>query len=361
MDREKIKSEFLSKCAGWTKDGLVTCYNSDLILLFRLYAENVSVLNELKEVIVRYFGGTNATWTGMFRERKGAYYLDINPYPFLRMQRAHIPSANIDGFRVENTLDAMLLVFEHELTHFIERVKYGKTSHGKRFKALAATYFGHDPSNAVGHTLPTKKNSMRNTQGAAFSPGDKVRFNHSGEVLHGVVISVNKRVSVKVSDRGKYFGAKFYVPKDMLQMADAPENAPTENAQEHSGFMDGDKAYFLHEGHILEGLITGITKRATVKVTEEGEFAGTVFYVPLRMLYKSREDAQTAEKLRNSLKNANGDVFYVGDKVCFEHMYTYFEGEIVRVTKRASVRITSPDEFCGKLFYVPAGMLRHIK
>ena len=219
MDREKIKSEFLSKCAGWTKDGLVTCYNSDLILLFRLYAENVSVLNELKEVTVRYFGGTNATWTGMFRERKGAYYLDINPYPFLRMQRAHIPSANIDGFRVENTLDAMLLVFEHELTHFIERVKYGKTSHGKRFKALAATYFGHDPSNAVGHTLPTKSNSMRNVDGDEFAKGDRVCFQHSGIILEGIITRITKRASVKVSTPGKFNGVLFYVPTAMLQKA----------------------------------------------------------------------------------------------------------------------------------------------
>ena len=74
MDRERIKKEFLDRCAGWTKeDGLVRCYNSDLILLFGIYAKNLrdDFLSKPDNVVVRYYGRTNSNWSGMFRDKDG--------------------------------------------------------------------------------------------------------------------------------------------------------------------------------------------------------------------------------------------------------------------------------------------------
>lgn len=222
MDRERIKKEFLDRCAGWTKeDGLVRCYNSDLILLFGIYAKNLrdDFLSKPDNVVVRYYGRTNSNWSGMFRDKDGKYFVDLNPYPLMRMQRGKIPFADIDETRVYNTLDAALLVFEHELTHLIEKMKYGRTAHGARFKKLSAYYFGHDPSAAVGHTLPTKSNSMRNVDGDEFAKGDRVCFQHSGIILEGIITRITKRASVKVSTPGKFNGVLFYVPTAMLQKA----------------------------------------------------------------------------------------------------------------------------------------------
>ncbi len=219
-EREQIKRDFLSKCAGWTEEeGLVECYNSDLVLLYNLYAERLcqTVLFKVKNVVPRYYGRSDSRWSGMFREKNEIKYIDINPYPLMRMQRDKIPAADIDGVRVTNTLDALLLVFEHELTHLIEKTSYGNTSHGERFKDIAALYFGHDPKAAVGHTLPTKSSSMRNTGDLDFHAGDKVRFEHRGRILYGEIARINKRASVKITAPAEFLNSTFYVPLLMLQ------------------------------------------------------------------------------------------------------------------------------------------------
>ena len=220
-DREQIKREFLRRCAGWAEGTLLTCYNSDLRILFDLYADAIGdkVLKEAKNVTPRYFGRSNSGNAGTFRQKDGAFFIELNPYPFMRMQDAGMDSVTIDGQAVEHSLDSALLVFEHELTHLIEKLKYGKTGHGKRFKALAQKYFGHDPSRAVGHTMPVRKNGVLIVPGAdktQIKPGDKVRFFYKGEYLSATVRAVNKRATVIV-DEDADKGGKFYVPLALLE------------------------------------------------------------------------------------------------------------------------------------------------
>ena len=221
-DREQIKREFLRRCAGWAEGTLLTCYNSDLRILFDLYADAIGdkVLKEAKNVTPRYFGRSNSGNAGTFRQKDGAFFIELNPYPFMRMQDAGMNPVTIDGQAVEHSLDSALLVFEHELTHLIEKLKYGKTGHGKRFKALASSLFSHDPKKAVGHTLPvmTKAGVLVPDAGAGdrIKAGDKVQFVYGGKMIFGTVARVTKRATV-IADEGEKKGVKFYVPPALLR------------------------------------------------------------------------------------------------------------------------------------------------
>lgn len=222
FDREKIKAEFLLKCAGWQDGYLSLCYNSDLMILFDLYAQNVpeAALKEIKGVTVRYFGRRDSKCAGTFRQKEGKFFVELNPYPFMRLQKSNVEEVSIDGIRLKTALDCALLVFEHELTHLIERARYGSTGHGKRFKALASSLFGHDPKKAVGHTLPvmTKAGVLVPDAGAGdrIKAGDKVQFVYGGKMIFGTVARVTKRATV-IADEGEKKGVKFYVPPALLR------------------------------------------------------------------------------------------------------------------------------------------------
>ena len=99
-DRQQIKDEFLLRCAGWLDGVLYTCYNSDLTLLYNLYAAALSddTLKDIKNVTARYFGKSNSKNAGTFRERDGRYFVELNPYPYMRMQKLGVKEVEIDGF-----------------------------------------------------------------------------------------------------------------------------------------------------------------------------------------------------------------------------------------------------------------------
>lgn len=221
-DRQQIKDEFLLRCAGWLDGVLYTCYNSDLTLLYNLYAAALSddTLKDIKNVTARYFGKSNSKNAGTFRERDGRYFVELNPYPYMRMQKLGVKEVEIDGFKVDSALDCALLVFEHELAHLIERVKFGRSGHSPRFKQLAEHYFGHDPKAAVGHTMPVISHSklvVRDmTEIADIAAGDIVEFDYGGRTIRGRVARINKRATVIPSSEREDV-KKFYVPLGLLR------------------------------------------------------------------------------------------------------------------------------------------------
>lgn len=107
----------------------------------------------------------------------------------------------VGGLEVKNSLQALLLVFEHELCHLIEFVLYHRSScKGKRFKAIANNCFAHTAST---HQLPTYRQLANKQLGIAI--GDKVAFAYENRQLVGMVSNITKNATVMVPDRRGLF------------------------------------------------------------------------------------------------------------------------------------------------------------
>ena len=126
----------------------------------------------------------------------------------------------VNGIATQDALEAMQLVFEHELCHLLELHLYKQTSCRRgRFKLIAGNLFGHTESY---HRLPT----MREIAGEKYglSVGDSVCFSCGEQMLEGVISAINKRATVMVRDpkgdyrdhRGRRY-AKWYVPLTWLK------------------------------------------------------------------------------------------------------------------------------------------------
>lgn len=124
------------------------------------------------------------------------------------------------GIKTKNSLDALLLVFEHELCHVIEFVIFYNSNCSKeRFKNIARNLFGHNESY---HQLPTYKQIAKQNYG--FNIGDTIQFMFKDKTLHGVLYKINKRATVMVKDiTGSYTDkngnryTKYYVPLECMK------------------------------------------------------------------------------------------------------------------------------------------------
>ncbi|HEX2927484.1 MAG TPA: SprT-like domain-containing protein [Ruminiclostridium sp.] len=124
------------------------------------------------------------------------------------------------GIKTTNSLEALQLVFEHELCHVIEFINFKKSNcKGKRFKTIASNLFGHTESY---HRLPTQRQIAKQKLG--INIGDTVSFNFEGRILTGILYNINKRATVMVRNNGgtmvdnkgnRY--SKYYVPLILLK------------------------------------------------------------------------------------------------------------------------------------------------
>ncbi|SHJ15295.1 hypothetical protein SAMN02745751_01857 [Dethiosulfatibacter aminovorans DSM 17477] len=129
---------------------------------------------------------------------------------------------NVCGIKTGDSLEGLLLVFEHEICHIIEFISYGKSScRGKRYKTIARNLFSHVSSY---HQLPTYRQIAGTKHGV--SVGDCVVFHHRGRQKTGFVNAINKRATVMVRhEEGQYIDSKnnryvkFYVPLGILEKA----------------------------------------------------------------------------------------------------------------------------------------------
>ena len=126
----------------------------------------------------------------------------------------------VGGIPAQNSLEALQLVFEHELTHVIEFIHFQNSSCKQtRFKSLAFNVFGHTESH---HCLPTRQQIARQNLGLTI--GDPGVFRREGRRLAGVLHAIHKRAVVMVPDKqGAYADkqghryTKYYVPLQMLK------------------------------------------------------------------------------------------------------------------------------------------------
>lgn len=124
------------------------------------------------------------------------------------------------GIETDNSLDALLLVFEHELCHVLEQAFYGDSNCSKqRFKTLASNLFDHKASH---HQLPTHRQIAYECHD--LKVGDLVSFSFDGKCHKGIINRINKRATVMVESRdgdyrdkkGKRYN-KYYVPLKLLE------------------------------------------------------------------------------------------------------------------------------------------------
>jgi len=129
-------------------------------------------------------------------------------------------SKAVGGVDTGSSLEALQLVFEHELCHVIEFIHFSKSNcRGERFKTLAGNLFGHTESH---HKLPTHKQIANEKLG--LNIGDDVAFTFEGKKLTGILYSINKRATVMVRDKngpladkqGRRY-SKYYVPLNILK------------------------------------------------------------------------------------------------------------------------------------------------
>jgi len=124
------------------------------------------------------------------------------------------------GVNTNNSLQALQLVFEHELCHVIEHIFFHESNcSGARFKTIANNLFGHTASH---HSLPTYKQIAKEKY--VINIGDTVEFSFKGKKLKGIVNNIKKRATVLVPDEnGPYVDkegntyAKYYVPLVLLE------------------------------------------------------------------------------------------------------------------------------------------------
>lgn len=124
------------------------------------------------------------------------------------------------GIKTGNSLEALLLVLEHELCHVIEFILFKRSNcSGQRFKTIANNLFGHTESY---HRLPTHKQIAYRNMG--IKVGDTVSFAFEGRKLSGIIYNINKRATVMVRDKngtlvdnqGNRY-SKYYVPLKCLE------------------------------------------------------------------------------------------------------------------------------------------------
>ncbi len=119
------------------------------------------------------------------------------------------------GIDTNNSLEALQLVFEHELCHVIEFIYFKKSNcKASRFKTIAGNLFGHTDSY---HKLPTYKQIANEKLGIKI--GDTVSFILSGSSHMGIIYNINKRATIMVRDNNGQlvdnYGhrySKYYVP-----------------------------------------------------------------------------------------------------------------------------------------------------
>lgn len=125
----------------------------------------------------------------------------------------------VSGIETKDALEALQIVFEHELCHLIEFYYFKNSSCKKeRFKQLAYQIFGHT---GVYHELPTVHEIVKKEKGVGV--GDMVTFFGEGKTMEGVIYKIQKRAVIMVKDKkGSFHDSqgvrynKWYVPLELL-------------------------------------------------------------------------------------------------------------------------------------------------
>lgn len=231
--RAHIRAQVLSLSPN-IKSGKITLVNTaDLVLLFGLY-DHIFLKDYFKTSPV--LANISFSWSERLTKAAGktifyrqttalgidkSYQIRIATDFFWEYEKV-ARDIKVCGIKTQDALEALQLVFEHELCHLIEYVQTDTSScHQKAFHTLAGNLFGHTEFT---HQLPTNQEIARVHYG--FLVGEKVSFDFEGKILTGLLHKVQKRAIVMVAQANGTFldakgvkYAKYYVPLEILKKA----------------------------------------------------------------------------------------------------------------------------------------------
>jgi hypothetical protein len=224
--RDQIKIRFFEESHNIKSDDFKSISERDLYLLYNLYDEvflNSWFKNNFKGKIKLTLSRQLTRAAGNTRTSKNIAFIKPEDLEFeIKISINHLMNFDktardkfVGGVKVNNKLESLMLVFEHELCHVIEFIYYKKSSCNKAiFKNLIYSLFGQTEST---HKLVTRNEA--NFQDYGLLPGNYVIFEYSGEKLEGLITKINKRaVVMSPSNNGKYIDklgqryTKYYIP-----------------------------------------------------------------------------------------------------------------------------------------------------
>lgn len=228
--RKLLRKEFTSISSNIKSGRITSIGEEDLKLLFNLYDKYFfnnyfrnnffgRIKFSLSKRMSKSAGKTIIPRNNIkLPEEKQIYEIRIG-VNFLFQYYELIKEKFVVGIKTIDALHALILVFEHELIHFIEFYVFSKSScKNSQFKTIANNIFGHK---GVYHSLPTNSEIISNNSGLMV--GDKVTFIYNKQNKNGFIYRINKRAVVMILDsKGNYVDklgkrySKFYVPLDML-------------------------------------------------------------------------------------------------------------------------------------------------
>lgn len=228
--RKKVSKLFTQKSANIKNDTISTISSTDLKLLFQLYDEiflDSWFRNNFKGKFKFSLSRRMTKSAGITRCPKNidkikpedvVIEIKIGVDFFFHYDLIEGNKA-VGGVDTSSSLEALQLVFEHELCHVIEFIHFKNSScSGERFKKIAGNLFGHSESY---HKLPTNMQIANEKLGLKI--GDTVSFVFEGKRLTGILYKINERATVMVQDRKGIFTdsqgvrySKYYVPLKIL-------------------------------------------------------------------------------------------------------------------------------------------------
>ncbi|MFU0824972.1 SprT-like domain-containing protein [Clostridium sp.] len=229
--RHLLRNEFIYISNNINHGQIKKILVEDLQLLFNLYDKYFfnyyfnkffkgNITFSLSKRMSRSAGKTIIPKTNpILEEEKQRYEIRIGVnflFQYYELDREKI----VAGVKTEDSLHALLMVFEHEIIHLIEFYVFGNSScKNKRFKTIAKNIFNHKD---VYHSLPT--NGEIACESLGIKIGDKVSFLHEEEIKNGIVNRINKRAAIMVLDnKGNYIDgqgnrySKYYVPLNKIR------------------------------------------------------------------------------------------------------------------------------------------------
>ncbi|MGV8979788.1 hypothetical protein [Clostridium sp.] len=205
--RNSIRNKFIIKSPN-VNTGKIQCISKvDLEILFRLYDEEFfrNYFSEnLKENLTFSLSTrmTNAAGKTMYTRKskpskavEEAYEIRIGIKFFFQYDVLDRDKV-VSGINTVDSLEALQIVFEHELCHLIEFHIYCESRCKKlRFKIMVNNIFAHTE---VHHQLPGPKEIISKKYGLTI--GQKVSFACGNKKYIGFLYRINKRATVMVND-----------------------------------------------------------------------------------------------------------------------------------------------------------------
>lgn len=230
--RSQIREQLLVLSANIKNEKITLVNDQDLSLLFRLY-DDIFLQDYFKlylpAPLIRF------SWSKRLTKSAGKtiYYTQKTKAGIEKSYEIRIATdfffeystvsrdVKVGGISSSDAVEALQLVFEHELCHLIEYILTNNSScRHKNFHTLAGKLFGHI---AFTHQLPTKQEIASIQYG--FQIGQKVKFEFEGKGFIGILHKIHKRAIVMVPEsKGRFMDKqgtrymKYYVPLKRLNL-----------------------------------------------------------------------------------------------------------------------------------------------